>query len=41
MDGCNRFGKKIAIEWMAEAAPLKKATTVKKIELPIATSLYK
>ena len=29
------------IEWMAQAAPLRKATTVKKSQLPLATSLYK
>ena len=29
------------IEWMAQAAPLRKATTVKKNELPVATFLYK
>ena len=31
MDGWNRFGKKIIIEWMDEAAPLRKATTIKKM----------
>ena len=29
------------IEWMAQAAPLRKSTTVKKNEWPVATSLYK
>ena len=29
------------IEWMAQDAPLRKATTVKKNEWRVATSLYK
>ena len=29
------------MEWMAQAAPLRKATTVKKSQLPLATSFYK
>ena len=34
MDGCNYFGKQSPqmIEWMAQAAPLRRATAVKKNE---------